>query len=106
MKKQRLYRLVFHNHSKIYEIYARSISSSGLYGFIEASELVFDSEDTLVVDPTEERIRDEFSDVKTLHLPAHSVVRVEEVEKRGVCKIFDSTSGDKITPFPMPGKIK
>ena len=59
-----------------------------------------------MVDPTEERMRDEFAGVKVLHLPMHAVVRIEEVEKRGTCLIRDRESGEKITPFPLspPGK--
>jgi hypothetical protein len=31
-----------------------------LWGFTEVSELVFDVHDGVVIDPTEERLRDEF----------------------------------------------
>ena len=71
------------------------------------SDLVFESAaDALVIDPTEEKLREEFKDTRVLHLPMQSVVRVEEVEKRGTLAIRDGTSGEKITPFPMPpGKL-
>ncbi len=101
MAKDTLYKVIFLNQGKVYELYARSASSSGLYGFIEIGELVFDNADSLVVDPTEERIRDEFGEVKVLHLPMHSVIRLEEVDKRGTCQIRDRESGEKITPFPL-----
>ena len=67
---------------------------------------IFSNSKGLVVDPTEERMRDEFAGTKILHLPMHSVVRIEEVEKRGTCLIRDRESGEKITPFPLspPGK--
>ena len=101
MAKDTLYKVIFLNHGKVYELFARSASASGLYGFVEIGELVFETGDSLVVDPTEERIRDEFSGVKVLHLPMHSVIRLEEVEERGTCQVRDRESGEKITPFPL-----
>ena len=87
------------------QLYARGVSSSALWGFTEISDLVWDTNDNLVIDPTEERLRDEFGNTRVLHLPMHSVVRVEEVERKGQLVIRDSTSGDRIvTPFPLPGK--
>ncbi len=101
MAKNRLYKVVFLNHGKVYELYARGVSSSGLWGFLEVSELVFEDGDSLVVDPTEEKLRQEFDGVSVLHLPVQSVLRVEEVEKRGQAVIRDRESGEKVTPFPV-----
>jgi hypothetical protein len=57
------------------------------------------------VDPTEERLREEFADTRVLHLPMQSVVRVEEVACKGPSAIRDAASGEKVvTPFPMPAK--
>ena len=105
MAADRLYKVVFHNQGKVYELFARSVSSSGLYGFVEIADLVFEEDRAMVIDPTEERMREEFANVRTLHLPMHSVIRIEEVEKRGTAVIRDRDSGEKITPFPpAPGK--
>lgn len=104
--QDRLYKLVFYQNNRIYELYCKSVTSSGLYGFIEAAELVFETDSGVVVDPTEERLREEFADVDVLHLPMHSVVRVEQVSKRGQCVIRDREGGDKVTPFPMPHQPK
>lgn len=105
MSTHRLYKLSFHNGGKIYELYARRVVSSSLWGFTEISDLVFDSADSLVVDPTEERLKAEFADTRVLHLPMQSIIRIEEVERRGQLSIRDSTTGERvITPFPMPGK--
>ena len=101
----RLYKVTFLNAGKIYELYARRVVSSALWGFTEVAELVFDANDSLVVDPTEERLRSEFGDTRVLHLPMQSIVRVEEVDRRGQLSIRDSATGESvITPFPMPGK--
>lgn len=101
----RLYKVTFLNAGKIYELYAKRVESSSLWGFTEVAELVFDVGEALVVDPTEERLKAEFADTHVLHLPMQSIVRVEEVERRGQLSIRDSTTGEKVvTPFPMPGK--
>jgi hypothetical protein len=102
-----LYKVTFLNQGKVYELYARRVVASALWGYTEVADLVFEPTGaTLVVDPTEDRLRDEFKDTKVLHLPMHAVVRVEEVERRGTLAIRDSQSGEKIMPFPLapPGK--
>ncbi len=101
MADKPLYKIIFHNQGKVYELYSEGVTSSGLWGFIEVSDLVFETGDGLVVDPTEEKMRQEFSSARVLHLPIQSVVRVEEVEKRGQCLIRDRKSGEKVTPLPV-----
>jgi hypothetical protein len=102
-----LYKIVFLNHGKVYELYARRVAASDIWGFTQVGELVFDVHDGLVVDPTEERLREEFGDTRALHLPMQSIVRIEEVEKKGVSAIRDAESGEKVvTPFlPKPGTL-
>ena len=106
MSKESMFKIVFLNHGKVYELYAEGVVSSGLWGFIEVSDLVFETSDGIVVDPTEEKMRDEFAGARAMHLPIQSVLRVEEVEKRGKCLIRDRQSGEKVTPFPMPPSSK
>lgn len=99
-----MYKISFLNQGKVYELFARQVAGSELsYGFIEVSELVFESDDSVVIDPTEERMREEFADVEVLHVPMHSVIRVEQVKKRGTCVIRDSRTGEKVTPLPVDG---
>jgi hypothetical protein len=100
-----LYKITFHNHGRVYELYARHVASSTLWGFTEVGELVFDVRDGVLVDPTEERLRDEFGDTRMLHLPMQSVIRIEEVAKKGLAAIRDAETGEKVvTPFPLPAK--
>ncbi|MFC6840737.1 DUF1820 family protein [Xanthomonas theicola] len=100
-----LYKVTFLNHGKVYELYAQHVGSSHLWGFSEIGALLFDLRDGLVIDPTEERLREEFGGTKMLHLPMQSIVRIEEVEKKGQSAIRDAATGEKvITPFPMPSK--
>jgi hypothetical protein len=102
--KEKMFRIAFLNHGKVYELFCTGVCSSGLMGFIEVSGLVFGEKSSLVVDPTEERMRDEFDGVEVLHLPMHSVLRVEQVKKKGQVVIRDRESGEKVTPFPLqPG---
>ena len=105
MNDKPLYKITFLNHGKIYELYARRVNSSQLWGFTEIAELVFDLHDGLVVDPTEERLREEFGHTRVLHLPMQSILRIEEVEKKSQSTIRDAATGEKVvTPFPMPVK--
>ncbi len=100
-----LYKVTFLNAGRVYELYAKRVAASSLWGFTEVAELVFDARDGVVVDPTEERLRDEFGDTRVLHLPMQSIVRVEEVEKKGQSAIRDATTGEAVvTPFPLPAK--
>ena len=100
--RKKLYKVTFLSQGKTLELYARHIASSALWGFTEAGELVFEKEGSgIVVDPTEERLREEFKDTKMLHLPMQCIIRIEEVEKRGPLAIRDAASGEKIMPFPI-----
>jgi hypothetical protein len=100
-----LYKITFLNAGKIYELYARKVSAGTLWGFTEVAELVFDIHDGVVIDPTEERLRDEFGSTRVLHLPMQSIVRIEEVDRKGQSAIRDATTGEKVvTPFPLPAK--
>jgi len=102
--KQKLYRVAFLNHGKVYELFCSEVNTSHLLGFLEVTGLEFDSKDSLVIDPTEEKMRDEFDGVEVLHLPLHSVLRVEQVNNKGQAVIRDRESGEKVMPFPVhPG---
>lgn len=96
-----MFKVTFHNHGKVYELFCERVEGSHLnYGFIALSKLSF-VEGAVVIDPIEERMRDEFSDVEVLHLPMHAVIRVEQVKQRGASVIRDRESGEKVTPFPL-----
>jgi hypothetical protein len=102
MSKSKLYKVTFLSQGKSIELYARHVASSALWGFTEVGDLVFDSPgDGLVVDPTEERLREEFKDTTMVHLPIQAILRVEEVVKRNSIAIRDAAGGDKIMPFPV-----
>ena len=100
-----LYKVTFLNHGRVYELYARRVAASSLWGFTEIGELVFDVNDGVVIDPTDERLRNEFGNTRILHLPMQSVIRIEEVEKKGQSAIRDAATGESVvTLFPLPAK--
>ena len=101
MPEQHIFKVAFMNQGKVYEIYARSVGHGELFGFLEVEELIFGERSALLVDPAEERIASEFSGVKRTFIPLHAVVRVDEVEKKGVSKIT-SLEGSNVAQFPMP----
>ncbi len=103
MPDERLYKVSFFNQGQIYEVYARSVSQGGLYGFIEVEDLVFGEKTQIVVDPSEERLEREFEGVKRFHVPMHAVVRIDEVEKQGTSRITPPPDkGGNVAAFPMP----
>ena len=100
MASKHIFKVVFMNQGKVYEIYARSVSHGGLFGFVEVEELIFGERTMVVVDPSEEKIKSEFAGVKRTYLPMHAIVRIDEVEKQGISKI-SSVEGN-VAQFPMP----
>lgn len=99
--KKRLYRVIFVNQGKVYEVYAREVTQGSLYGFVEIEQLVFGEKSAVVIDPTEERLRTEFDGVRVSHIPLHAVIRIDEVERQGTAKIVAiSGKSDDIVPFP------
>jgi hypothetical protein len=101
MASQPIYKILFLNQGKVYEIYARRVSHGSLFGFIEVEKLVFGTRTSVVVDPTEEKIQTEFAGVKRTYLPMHSILRIDEVDKQGVSKVVNAEGGN-VTQFPMP----
>jgi len=97
-QQQRVYKVIFISQGKTYELYARQVGQGSLYGFVEVEELLFGEKSGMLVDPSEERLKDEFGSVRRTYIPIHSVVRIDQVEKVGSAKIRDG--GDKVTPFP------
>lgn len=102
-----IYKVIFHNQNEVYELYARHVYQSDMYGFIEIEELVFGERSQLLVDPSEEKLKNEFATVSRTYIPVHSLIRIDEVEKEGVAKISES-KGENVTSVnfarSIPGK--
>ncbi|MBA2652381.1 MAG: DUF1820 family protein [Tatlockia sp.] len=105
MSNESLYRITFANQESIYEIYARKVCESEIFGFLEVEEFVFGENSSLVVDPSEERLKLEFNSVKRTFIPMHSVFRIDEVNKHGLAKVRDKAKNEsKVSIFPVPDK--
>jgi len=100
MASSHIFKIMFVNQGKVYEVYARKVGQGRLFGFIEVEELVFGERSTVVLDPGEERIKSEFSGVKCTMLPMHSILRIDEVKKQGVSKV-SAFEGNNVSAFPM-----
>ncbi|NQD37048.1 DUF1820 family protein [Permianibacter sp. IMCC34836] len=107
MSEPRLYRVIFLNQGQHYELYARYVYQSDMWGFVEIEELVFGERSQLLVDPAEEKLKNEFDGVRRSYIPAHAIVRIDEVSKVGEARITDG-KGENVTPFPagMPRPTK
>ena len=100
--KQQIYKIIFINQGKVFELYARHVYQGNMYGFVEVEELLFGEKTTLLVNPSEDRLKSEFAGVKRTFLPMHAIIRIDEVEKEGVSKIRASgESTDNIALFPQ-----
>lgn len=102
MAASHIFKVLFVNQGKVYEVYAKKVAHGNLFGFIEVEELVFGERSSVVLDPSEERIKAEFDGVKRTYLPMHSVLRIDEVRKQGVSKITALENGGNVTQFPVP----
>ena len=101
MASNNIYKVIFINQGKVYEVYAKQVTQSGLFGFIEIEQLIFGEKSAVVIDPSEERLKDEFKEVKRTYIPMHSIIRIDEVEKEGIAKIvnLDGAAG-QVVGFP------
>jgi hypothetical protein len=101
MAANHIYKVIFVNQGKVYEIYARKVSHGALFGFVEVEEMVFGERSSVVLDPGEERVKTEFTGVTRSYLPLQSIVRIDEVRKQGVSKVV-ALEGANVAQFPMP----
>lgn len=97
--KREIFKVIFLNQGQIYEIYASHIYASDLYGFVEVEEFLFGERAQVVVDPSEERLKSEFSGVKRSLIPMHNIIRIDEVEKEGVAKVSEASGN--VTSLPV-----
>ena len=95
-----IYKVTFIDKDEAYQLYAAKVYQADLFGFIAIEELNFAQKNSMVVDPSEERLKDEFRNVKRFFVPMHSIIRIEEVEKTGNAKITEIS--DKVTQLHRP----
>ena len=105
-----IYKITFNNQQEIYEVYAKHVFKGDLYGFVVVEGFLFNETSDILVDPSAEKIKSEFSGVKRAFIPMHEIIRIDQVEKKGIAKI-SSVSGDKtkdmkVTKLYHPDKGK
>lgn len=97
-----IYKVVFVNQDKVYEVFCRHIFQSDLYGFIEMEQLIFGERSQVLVDPGEEKLKNEFAGVERSYIPMHAIIRIDEVDREGVAKVTEHAGGSNIRSFPAP----
>lgn len=105
MPAQPVYKVIFQNGNQVFEVFARQIYQSDMWGFIEIEEFVFGERSQIVVDPSEEKLKNEFAGVTRSYIPLQAIIRIDEVDKEGSVKISDvkPVEGGNVRSFPLPG---
>ncbi|MBF7143970.1 MULTISPECIES: DUF1820 family protein [Pseudomonas] len=101
-KRDPIYKVIFLNQGQVFEMYAKHIYQSELWGFLEVEEFVFGERTQMIVDPSEEKLKTQFEGVVRSFVPVHSIVRIDEVERLGTAKISDAQGVGNVMPFPLP----
>jgi len=99
MNMKSVYKIIFIQLGEIYEVFAKQIYQSDMYGFIEVEEYIFNKDKQLVVDPSSEKLKKEFSEVERSYIPINAILRIDEVKEGGEAKI--KKNKDKVSPFPL-----
>ena len=100
MEDKEIYKVLFHNQDKVYEIHAHAVKQSMMLGFIEVEGLIFGDRSSLLVDPAEEKLQAEFSNVECSFIPMNAVIRIDKVSRAGQNKILPGSESENVTPFP------
>ena len=69
---------MFHNQGKVYEIYAKNVHHSAMFGFIEIEKLLFGEKTSVVVDPSEENLK---MNLVVLNEPIYQCIQLSELTK-------------------------
>jgi hypothetical protein len=103
------YKVSFTRDDELYQVCARQVQASDLYGLIEISDFVF-PESKLVYNPGEERLRREFAGIQRTFLPYHAIVRIDEVLDTQASEIkivpLHALPGGAQRRTPDPGLLK
>lgn len=102
MADKPIYKVRFTHEGRVFELYARNVCSSSFFGFIEVEKLLWGKKSEIIVDPSEQELKNEFDGVKRTFIPLHAIVRIDEVDKSGPAKILPLPSGARDTPTSFP----
>ncbi len=105
-RKKNIYKIQFQNNGQLYELFAHEVSQGNMYAFVEVADIIFGERSNFLVDPSEEKLKAEFGQVKRTYIPIQAVIRIDEVKKEGTNKILDNKhsvgTGGNISAFPIP----
>ena len=101
-----IYKIIFLNQGQVFEMYAKHIYQSDLWGFLEVEEFIFGNRTQVVVDPSEEKLKSQFQEVIRSFIPLHSIVRIDEVNQLGTAKISEAKQTGNVMSFPVPAPNK
>lgn len=99
-QKDPIYKVQFICNGERYELYVKELMNSSVYGFVEIGGFVWDNHTKLVVDPSHEKLKDEFAGVERTFVPMHHILRIDQVAKHGTAKITELS--DKVTAITTP----
>jgi hypothetical protein len=106
MSEKLIYKVMFINHDEVYEVYAKSVYEGDMYGFLVVEDFIFGEKSSIVIDPSEEKLKVEFEGVIRTFIPMHEIVRIDQVQKRGIAKIVAShkETGSNVSTLYTPDK--
>ena len=99
MKSKSVYKIIFMQLGEVYEVFAKQIFQSDMYGFIEVENYIFNKDKQLVVDPSSEKLKNEFSDVQRSYIPMNAIIRIDEVKETEEAKIKENKG--QVSSFPL-----
>ena len=100
MNDDPIYRISFMNQGEVYEIYARNVGQGEMFAFIEVEELIFGERSQILIDSSEDRLKNEFKGIRRTFIPIHSIIRIDQVDRAGSGRIRNGEG--KVSSFPMP----
>ena len=108
MAEKHIYKIIFMNQDQVYEMYAKSVFQGDLYGFVVIEDFVFGEKSSIVLDPSEDKLRSEFENVTRSFIPMHEIIRIDQVKRQGTAKILsgrlENGGQAKVTPLYSPKK--
>ena len=79
-KEKKVFKVYFFHLDKVYTLFAKEVNASDeLYNMCEISGIIFQRNKNLIV-PSEDEVRQEFSNLKRLLIPLHHLIRIDELE--------------------------
>jgi len=95
---KRLYRVSYVNRDKVYELYCEQVYTADMWGFIVLEGFVFGSKTDVLIDPSEEKLKQQFEGVERSFVPLQAIIQIDQVEKRGTPRVSDAKG--TVTAFP------